>query len=217
MPGGAAGAHRRPWELIAVTRGGKAPAVYLAGVQDSARVRVEVVDEPELRGNRAAWHRGLRTVRGEYVALVEGGAIVTDAWLDQLIALADSDPAIGMVAPMSNAAPPPQRAEGTSELLDPGAVDAFAAHWRSERRGQWFKVDVLAGPCLLLKRGVLAATGAGRKLRRRAKAGPALRADPAGRVSPGCGPRPVRPPRTGRPRGATLVEARGHSRAAPAR
>ena len=42
---------RRPWELIAVTRGGNdATSLYLAGVGDAAGVRVEIVGEPGLKG-----------------------------------------------------------------------------------------------------------------------------------------------------------------------
>jgi O-antigen biosynthesis protein len=42
---------------------------------------------------------------------------------------------------------------------DRGGLDRFASDWRSERRGQWFTVPKLSGPCLLLKRSVLEAIG----------------------------------------------------------
>ncbi len=47
-------------------------------------------------------------VRGEFVAVVGPAVVVTNAWIEQLVALADTDPAIGLVAPMSNAAPATQ-------------------------------------------------------------------------------------------------------------
>ena len=147
---------RHPWELIAVTRGGRATAAYLSGVRDTGRIRVEVVVAPELKNRRAAWHRGLGAARGEYVALVDSRAIVTDAWLDQLIALAEADPAIGLVAPMSNTAPPPQRVD---EISTSDGLDAFAARWRSERRGRWFTAETVGGSCFVLKRGVLEVLG----------------------------------------------------------
>ena len=158
---------RRPWELIAVTRSsGDATAAYLRGIRDAASCRVEIVADVELRSVRRAWHRGLSAGRGDFLAFIGPGVIVTAAWLDQLIALADSDPAMGMVGPMSNgAATARQRVEEIPYAdLDSG-LNAFAARWRAERRGRWMTVDALSGPCLLLKRGVLEASGSRRKIR----------------------------------------------------
>ncbi|WP_159452307.1 glycosyltransferase [Singulisphaera sp. GP187] len=155
---------RRPWELIAVTRkaAGVVPA-YLAGIGDANRVPVKVVVAPDVKRTRAAWHFGIQEARGDYVALLGAGTSVTDAWLDQLVALADSDPAIGMVAPMSNAAAPPQRVEWSAESGDGAGhdLDEFAARWRAEHRGRWFRAESLGGRCLLVKRGVLNLTSAG--------------------------------------------------------
>lgn len=151
---------RRPWELIAVTRKGAGviPA-YLAGIGDAHRVPVKVVVAPEVKNARAAWHFGIQEARGDYVALLGGRTIVTDAWLDQLVALAESDPAIGMVAPMSSAAPPPQRVEWVAESESGDraghSLDEFATRWRAEHRGRWFRAETLGGGCLLIKRGVL--------------------------------------------------------------
>jgi GT2 family glycosyltransferase len=90
---------------------------------------------------------------------------VTDAWLDQLVALAGADPAIGAVAPMSNAAAPPQRAADVPYADPDDGLDRFARRWRDEHRGRWFAAECLSGHCLLIKRGVLEALGARRRLR----------------------------------------------------
>ena len=157
---------RRPFELIAVTAsGGGAAGGYLAGVRDASPRRVEVISAPELRGSRTAWQRGLPVARGEFIALVGHGVVVTDAWLDQLVALVTSDPTIGMVGPMSNAAPPPQRVDDISYVDPSDGLDDFAARWRAAHRGRWLTAEVLAGHCLLLKRGVLEASGSRRGLR----------------------------------------------------
>ncbi len=157
---------RRPWELIALTRGAAdATAAYLEGVRDAAQGRVEVVAEPGLTRLRSAWHRGLREARGDFVALLGGGVAVTDAWLDQLVALASSDPAIGMVAPMSNAAAAPQLVPEAGRPGPGEAPDRFAARWRDEHRGRWLAAEALSGHCLLIKRGVLEASGSRRGVR----------------------------------------------------
>ena len=156
---------RPPWELIAVTRSTHdATAMYLQGIRDAAACRVEIVTA-SLRSSRAAWHRGLSTARGDYLAFLGPGVIVTDAWLDQLLALAQADPAIGLVGPMSNTALAPQRVEEIAYADLEAELSTFAARWRTEHRGQWMTVERLSGPCLLLKRGVLEASGSPRTIR----------------------------------------------------
>jgi GT2 family glycosyltransferase len=150
---------RPPWELVAVDNGSTdGTAAYLQGVHDAAPFPVTVLTDPENRGFPAACNQGLRTARGDYLVLLNNDVVVTDAWLDQLVALADSDPKIGMTGPMSNDAAPPQRVEQVpyANLDD---MHRFAARWRSERRGKWLLAEKLSGFCLLIKRAVLEATG----------------------------------------------------------
>jgi GT2 family glycosyltransferase len=81
---------RPPWELIVVDNGsGDGTGAYLAGVQDASPAPVTVISNASNRGLSAAINRGLRVARGEYLVLLNNDAVVTDSWLDQLIALAE--------------------------------------------------------------------------------------------------------------------------------
>lgn len=157
---------RRPaWELIAVTRGtNDGITSYLAGLADAGVVRVDVVSDPALPGLRAAWHHGLATARGELVAFLAPTVVVTDAWIEQLAALAMSDPAIVLVGPMSPVAAVPQRAPGP-DTDDPARIDAFARRWRAERLGRWFTAESIDGRCLMAKRRFLDGAEARRPVR----------------------------------------------------
>ena len=167
---------RKPWELIAVDNGSTDDtAGYLAGVQDLSPVPVTVITNSSNKSFPAAINQGLKAARGDYLVLLDNHAVVTDGWLDQLIALAEMDGKgttkgtndtkgeeggkdrerilIGLLGPMSNAAPPPQLVPGVS-YHDLEAMEAFARRWRDDHRGKWFRVSKLAGLCLLLKRSV---------------------------------------------------------------
>ncbi|WP_337175132.1 glycosyltransferase [Paludisphaera sp.] len=150
---------RPPWELIVVDNGSvDGTAAYLRGVQDAASVPVTVLTNPQNRGWPAACNQGLTAARGDYLVLLNNDAVVTDAWLDQLIALADSDPVIGLAGPMSNHASPPQYVEGVPyRSLE--EMHAFADRWRDERRGRWLTSEKLSGFCLLMKRRVFETVG----------------------------------------------------------
>jgi cephalosporin hydroxylase/GT2 family glycosyltransferase len=149
----------RPWELVVVDNGSTdGTAAYLEEARAGLSVRVEVIANPENRGFPAACNQGLRAARGDYLVLLNNDAVVTDGWLDQLVALAESDPRVGLTGPMSNYAPPPQLVEDVPYRDLDGMYD-FAARWRAEHRGQWFTAGKLSGFCLLMKRRVLEAVG----------------------------------------------------------
>ena len=150
---------RTPWELVAVDDGSTdGTADYLAGVSDSASFPVKVVTNPSNLGFPAAVNRGLAVAEGGYVVLLNNDAVVCESWLDQLIALADSDESIGLAGPMSNYASPPQLVESVP-YPDLDGMHRFAAGWRAQHRGRWFTAAKLSGFCLLAKRAVLDAIG----------------------------------------------------------
>ncbi len=156
------------WELIVVNNGSSdGTGDYLGGVQDVSPVPVTVIANGTNRGFPAAVNQGLQYARGEYLVLLNNDVIVTEGWLDQLVALAsialDSDvedltSRIGLVGPMSNYAAPPQLVENVP-YRDLEEMKGFAQRWREEHRGQWFTVQKLSGFCLLMKRAVYDAIG----------------------------------------------------------
>ena len=80
---------RAPWELVVINNGSTdGTKDYFAGVQDSAPVRVTVIANATNRGFPAAINQGLQVARGEYLVLLNNDVVVTDGWLDRLIALA---------------------------------------------------------------------------------------------------------------------------------
>ena len=84
---------RPPWELIVIDNGSTDhTADYLAGVRDMAAVPVTVVSNARNLGFPAAINQGLQLARGEYLVLLNNDVVVTDGWLDQLIALANACP-----------------------------------------------------------------------------------------------------------------------------
>lgn len=150
---------RGPWELIAVDNGSTdGTAAYLAGVRDVAPFPVTIVSNAANLGVVAACDQALAVARGVNLVLLDPTVVVTDGWLDQLVALADSDPAIGMTGPVSNDACSPQHvSDCVYENLE--SMRRFAVEWRRERRGMWLEASKLSCFCLLIKRQALVDVG----------------------------------------------------------
>lgn len=148
-----------PWELIAIDDGTTdGMAEYLAGVADTAPFPIQILTNPRPLGVAASWNRAVAVAKGENLVFLQGDAIVTDGWLDQLLALVNSQAAIGLCGPMSNSAESSQRVDSTP-YADVASMERFASEWRAQHRGQWFMTDRLSGPCVLIRRPILNAVG----------------------------------------------------------
>ncbi|MDR3623060.1 MAG: glycosyltransferase [Paludisphaera borealis] len=153
---------RPPFELIVVDDGSTdGTGVYLEGVADAAPAPVTVVRNASNRGFPAAVNQGLRAAKGDHLVLLNNDVVVTDGWLEQLVALAEAEvpgERIGLVGPMSNYASPPQLVED-APYRDMDQMHAFARRRRDEHRGRWLTAPKLSGFCLLMKRAVYEAVG----------------------------------------------------------
>ena len=99
--------HTRPaWELIVVDNGSTdGTGTYLAGVRDMSTGPVTVVSNATNVGFPAAINQGLRLARGEYLVMLNNDVVVTDGWLDQLIALVNAKTSVGAVPGSAGSTP----------------------------------------------------------------------------------------------------------------
>lgn len=123
---------RHAYELIVVTD------VPLGGPDDA---RVVLRDEP---GDAWAFNQGMARARGRHILLLSDAVMVTEGWLDRLLAHAEAHPEAGILGPVSlNQAMPEPRTAREQALC---------------HAGQTREVESLA-PCLLVTRDVLARIG----------------------------------------------------------
>ena len=127
---------------------------------------VDLIEVEEAEGYTKAANRGLRESAADWVVLLNSDTVVPAGWLEKILECGDSDPRIGIVGPLSNAAswqsvpnlhrggrwavnsmPFPDSVEDTDELVD----------WLSPR--QFPRMPFLNGFCYAIKRKVLQSVG----------------------------------------------------------
>jgi glycosyltransferase involved in cell wall biosynthesis len=145
---------RRPFELILVDNGSidETPR-YL----DQIRVRhepdrVEVITNAGNRGFPAAYNRAIKRSRGAFIVLLNNNTVVSEGWLDGLIAWSLHDwPGVGLVGAVSNDAAAPQQVRCDYDVANLRGFDAFAARRRREFASRAVRLERLSGFCLLVR------------------------------------------------------------------
>ena len=120
---------------------------FLAGVKPHGAIQqVTLLQSDTNEGFSAGMNRGIRASTAPYVCLLNNDLRFTTGWLEELLAVAASDPAIGVVNPASSTfGDVPRNGE---------SLEAYATT-RRRLRGQYTEVGMCIGFCMLIKREVI--------------------------------------------------------------
>lgn len=140
----------------------EATSAYLREFAANTIYPTEIIHNIEGRGYTIAANQGMRRSHADYVFLLNSDTIVTHHWMENIIACGESDPDIGIIGPLSNAASwqsVPERfgAEGDWEVNElPGGVtpDAAACRLLLEHEPSFPRVPLVNGFCFVIKRQV---------------------------------------------------------------
>ncbi|RAP77404.1 glycosyltransferase family 2 protein [Paenibacillus montanisoli] len=120
-----------------------------------SRVRYRVLETN--RGFAGAVNVGMMMAKGSYLLMLNNDTIVTERWLDNMLACLNSDPAIGMVGPVSNYISGDQRIDVPYKTVK--GIAPFARRHNIPNPAKWQRTDRLTGFCLLFRRELWDRTG----------------------------------------------------------
>ncbi len=145
-----------PAELIVVDNGSTDGSLaYLQSLEG-----IRLIANADNRGFAGGVNQGLAAARGDWVVLLNNDTIVTEGWLERLVAHGETDRAIGIVGPLSNHTAGYQLVrevpydEQSLEGLGDYAASLAAAH-----TGQGFAAPRAIGFCMAIRRELLQAIG----------------------------------------------------------
>ncbi|WP_259312841.1 glycosyltransferase [Capillimicrobium parvum] len=157
----------RPFRLILVNDGSDAATTaYLESVAET-NPKVTLIHNAEPpHGYTIAANLGMREATADYVAVLNSDTIVTFGWLQRLVDTGDSNGAIGILGPLSNAASHqsvPRLREGGSWATNPlppwltaDGMASIVAHVSPRDRP---RLPFVNGFCYVVKRAVFDAIG----------------------------------------------------------
>ena len=113
---------------------------YLARFAQSEN-RATLIRNEENLGFIKAANQGLRISDGPYICLMNNDTVATAGWLSNMVAIAESNPKIGLVNPRSES---------------PGSVSLEEyAEMLSQNKGLYIETNQCMGFCMLIKREVI--------------------------------------------------------------
>jgi GT2 family glycosyltransferase len=145
-----------PYEVVIVDNGSGPETVAMLRAIDDPHVRV--VFNERNRGYAGGNNDGFAVASGEYVVILNNDVIVTDGWLDGLLAPFGRIPGIGVTAPRSNKVVGHQQVAEAQYDSDE-ALAAFAARRRELNEGRGYFADRAIGLCLCIDATVLEQIG----------------------------------------------------------
>jgi glycosyltransferase involved in cell wall biosynthesis len=141
--------------VIVVNDGGDAAcSAWLRRVSELS-ADVIVVERDVSLGYTRALNAGLKLAAAEYIVVVRSNVTVAAGWLAGLVRCARSSPAIGIVAPLSNAAAPEAALAGEAAVLGSRSVAQVAALVTEASQRAYPRADVVDGACLLISEALL--------------------------------------------------------------
>jgi len=141
-------------------------SAYLRQFAREAQVCTVLLETLQPTGYTRAANRGLAATEAAYVILLNSDTIVTPGWIERLIECGESQPAIGIVGPLSNAAswqsvPERYSKDGdwaVNELPSP-SLDRLACAFSILHASQYPMVPIVNGFCFAIKRSVINTLG----------------------------------------------------------
>lgn len=123
---------------------------FLRTLRPTSHVAIEIVWNPTNVGYPKGMNIGLKQASAPYVCFLNNDILVAPGWLEELIAVAESDSTIAAVNPSSN----------TFNIYPPKGSDYLQlARQSASRRGKWMEIKYGEGFCLLARRELLLKVG----------------------------------------------------------
>jgi GT2 family glycosyltransferase len=144
-----------PYEIIIVDNG--------SGAATLARLRnidgIQLIENAVNTGFAFACNQGLAAGRGTHLVLLNNDVIVTDGWLDALIAVQRANPTVGASAPRTNRIAGAQQIDDVPYGEDLAGLAAFAQCRAHDLAGSWTREFRVVGFCMCLDRRVIEEIG----------------------------------------------------------
>ena len=142
-----------PFRLILIDNGSaQKTQIYLRSLLNQPNPEVRLIRNEENLGFVKAVNQGLKASDAPYICVMNNDTVAADGWLAEMIDVADSNQAIGLINPSSN------NLGQNPPATDSAAIKKFAEGLR-KFKGHYIELGAALGFCMLIKRDVFKKLG----------------------------------------------------------
>lgn len=118
---------------------------YLEGLKNEGALDIKLVTNSENQGFIKAVNKGISISDNEYVCLLNNDTVVAKGWLNEMAALIERNPRIGIINPSSNT---------LGQRLPDGVTPDELAEKMRKQRGLFVEIGSAFGFCMFMKRSL---------------------------------------------------------------
>lgn len=143
-----------PFELILIdNKSDKETIGYLKSFMEKDE-RIKIYFNSSNLGFPKGINQGIKKAKGKYIIIANNDIVLTKGWIERMIEVAESDPKIGLVGPISNSVSGLQLdKEATYTTI--AEMHNYAAKIKAKNKAQTFEFPRVAFLCTLIKREVI--------------------------------------------------------------
>ena len=145
--------------VILVDNGSTDGTVEFLKTFEETHPNISVILNRENRGFAAGNNQGIERATGDFILLLNNDVVVTEGWLERMLACMHRNPDVGIVGPTSNFVSGPQLVPNATYGEDLEKMKDLAAAIGRDNNEKTSPVLRLVGFCLLIRKEVLELTG----------------------------------------------------------
>lgn len=142
------------FELIIIDNGSSKDTIEYLQNTESDDKRIKVIYNKENFGFPIAVNQGIKEAKGDYILIANNDIVLTENWLSRMIEVAESDPQIGIVGPVSNMVSGIQL-DKNAKYNSIKEMHKYAAKIAVENKGKIQEFPRVAFLCTLIKKEVI--------------------------------------------------------------
>ena len=147
-----------PFELIIVDNNSNQDTIDLLKELEKSDYSIKVIFNNKNLGFPKGINQAIKAASGNYILIANNDIVVTKGWIERMLKIAESDPKIGLVGPISNLVSGRQLDEN-SQYRTMEEMHNYAAEVKQKNKGEILEFPRVAFLCTLIKKEVIEKIG----------------------------------------------------------
>ncbi len=146
------------YELLIIDNNSKDGTIEFLKELSKGKSHIRLILNNSNLGFPKGVNQGIKKAAGNYILIANNDIVVTEGWLERMIGVAESDPKIGLVGPISNSVSGMQL-DKDAKYISINEMHSYAAEVKQKNQDRFLEFPRVAFLCTLIKKEVVEKIG----------------------------------------------------------